>query len=124
MQNNAVIVSISQEIQYLKDHILDCNSLEADLQLVCFKIQFFIVVFISREENKVLLKELNDALEAERATEREHLQAKKMQDVERLRSEFDEELQAERTRLQKEREAKLSSLKKQVMSLPLADVFF
>lgn len=57
----------------------------------------------SRDESKVLLNELSDALEAERAAERQRLEA-----------EFEEELHAERTRLQAEREAKLSSLKSQV----------
>lgn len=74
----------------------------------------FFFVSASRDESKVLLNELSDTLEAERAAERERLEAKKMQDVERLKAEFEEELHAERTRLQKEREAKLSSLKNQV----------
>lgn len=68
----------------------------------------------SRDESKVLLNELSDALEAERAAERQRLEAKKTQDAELLKAEFEEELHAERTRLQAEREAKLSSLKSQV----------
>lgn len=69
-----------------------------------------------RDESEALLKELSITLEAERAAERDRLEAKKRQDMECLKAEFEEDLQTERRRLQKEREEKLSSLKDQVTS--------
>lgn len=69
-----------------------------------------------RDESEALLKELSITLEAERAVERDRLEAKKRQDMECLKVELEEDLQAERRRLQKEREEKLSSLKDQVTS--------
>lgn len=69
-----------------------------------------------RDESEALLKELSITLEAERAAERDRLEAKKRQDMEYLKAEFEGDLQTERRRLQKEREEKLSSLKDQVTS--------
>lgn len=82
-----------------------------------------------RDESEALLKELSITLEAERAAERDRLEAKKRQDMECLKAEFEEELQTERRRLQKEKEEKLSSLKDQVTSddaglLVLTSFFF
>lgn len=67
-----------------------------------------------REESEVLLQELRVSLDAERAAERDRLEARKRQDLERLKAEWEEELQAERRRLQGEREEKLASLKQEV----------
>lgn len=67
-----------------------------------------------REESEVSLKELRISLDAERAAERDRLEAQKRRDMERLKAEWEEELQAERRRLQGEREEKLASLKQEV----------
>lgn len=77
------------------------------MKLVC-------VFFLLREESDATLKELQLALEEERAAARDRLEAQKKQDVERLKAESEEELQAERRRLQREQDERINSLKQEV----------